>query len=37
MISEKKNEDRINKEDDDFWSGSGYLGGFRQVNFSLCG
>ena len=39
MISEKKNEDRTNKEedDDDFWSGSGYFDGFRQVNSSLCG
>jgi len=37
MISKKKNEDRTNKEDDDFWSGSGYFDGFRQVNPSLCG
>jgi hypothetical protein len=37
MISEKMNEDRTNKEDDDFWSGSGYFDGFRQVNSSLCG
>jgi len=37
MISRKKNEDRTDKEDDDFWSGSGYFDGFRQVNPSLCG
>ena len=37
MISDKKNEDGTNKEDDDFWSGGGYFDGFRQVNSSLCG
>jgi len=37
IISEKKNEDRTNKEDDDFWSGSGYFDGFRQVNSSRWG
>jgi hypothetical protein len=37
MISDKKNEDRTNKEDDDFWSGSGYFDGLKQVNPSLCG
>jgi hypothetical protein len=37
MISEKKNEGRTNKEDDDFWGGSGYFDGFSQVNSSLCG
>lgn len=37
MISEKKNEDRTNKKDGDFWSGSGYFDKLRQVNSSLCG
>jgi len=37
MISERKNVDRTNKEDDEFPSGSGYFVEFRQFHSSLCG